>query len=289
VLITEFDPWKNELCTCPVKYSLNPYTGCSHGCLYCYISSYIRDPFRSRPKKDLSKRIELELKRLGHEITFISLSNSSDPYPPQEREMRITRDVLEVLGRHGIRFQIVTKSDIVARDTDIIGKNSVSMTITKMKNSRAIEPGAPDTEKRLKALRELSQSGIRCSLRLDPVMPGMNDSEENIYGIIHEASDSIEHVTSSTLKPRADALVRLERSFPRIEWKKEYSERVGGSRYLPERTRLDLMTRVRDICTEHGLTFSCCREGFDMNAGNCDGSHLIGDKNDRERTECCAA
>jgi DNA repair photolyase len=265
------------MCTCPPKHSLNPYTGCSHGCLYCYISSYIKDPFRSRPKKNAIREVEREVKMSGEGIRFISLSNSSDPYPPEERILGITRDVLRILDQHGIGFQIVTKSDLVARDLDLMGKNVVSMTVTA-KDTRRIEPGAPSSEKRIEALKALSDGGIRCTLRLDPVIPGINDSYESVCWVIHHAGDHVEHVTSSTLKPRSDSLTRLERSFPQIGWRGMYTDRKGGSYYLPEDTRLGLMLKVREACDESGLTFSCCREGFDINTGiSCDGSHLLGD------------
>lgn len=283
MLITRFDPWKSGMCTCPPKHSLNPYTGCSHGCLYCYISSYIKDPFRSRPKKDVVREVERGVKMSGEDIRFISLSNSSDPYPPEERTLGITRDVLRILDQHDIRFQIVTKSDLVARDLDLIGKNVVSMTVTA-KDARRIEPGAPSPEKRIEALRALSDGGIRCTLRLDPVIPGINDSYESVRWVIHSAGDHVEHVTSSTLKPRSDSLARLEGSFPRIGWRGMYTDRRGGSYYLPESLRLELMMRVKEACDESGLTFSCCREGFDINTGrSCDGSHLLGMLHDRRR------
>lgn len=272
MLITEFDPWKSNMCTCPLKYSLNPYTGCSHACVYCYISSYIKNPFHSRPKKDVVREVEREVKKMK-DTTFISLSNSSDPYPPEEREIGITRDILRVLNSYGARFQIVTKSDIVVRDADLINDNVVSITITT-RESKRVEPGAPSTEARIEALKTLSDRGIKCTLRFDPVIPGINDYYA--YDVIHSVSNYVEHVTSSTLKPRKDSLARLERVFPQIRWRELYCEKMGGGYYMPKEERLKLMLGVKSICDEHGLTFSCCREGFDINTGkSCDGSHLL--------------
>jgi DNA repair photolyase len=221
------------------------------------------------------KEVEKELRKQKEEITFISLSNSSDPYPPEERKLGITREVLNVLNNYDMPFHIVTKSDIVVRDHECIGKNGVSMTITEM-DSKRMEPGAPATELRVKALKELSDHGIKCTLRLDPVIPCINSSYDSIYSIIHGVCDHVKHVTSSTLKTREDSLYRLEKVFPRIKWRALYTQRVGRSYYLQEQERLKLMQRVKDVCGEHGLTFSCCREGFDINTGkSCDGSHLL--------------
>ena len=72
MLIQLFDPWKSKLCTCPKKYSFSPYTGCSHACIYCYITSYIRDPFHARLKKDLFKMLKKEVKRIDKKLNKIS-------------------------------------------------------------------------------------------------------------------------------------------------------------------------------------------------------------------------
>ena len=273
-MIKNFDPWDDSLCTCPPKYTINPYTGCSHRCIYCYISSYIKDPFFSRPKKNAVEGVKREINKIKDRINFISLSNSSDPYPPIERELGITREVLQILNQNNINFQIVTKSDLVLRDIDLMEKNTVSMTITSMKNSKRIEPGAPDSGKRLNALQILSDSGINCSLRLDPVIPGINDDPENLRNIIEKAS--VKHVISSTFKPRIDSLKRMKIAFPDLRWDEIYKKKRGNSLYMDRTKRLMLMNCVRDLCEEAGLSFSCCREGFDMNDGKCDGSHLLG-------------
>ena len=85
MILRPFDPWKGQLCTCPPKLSLNPYTGCPHGCLYCYASSYIPRFAECRPKVDLLKRLARESSKIRPK-TLVALSNSSDPYPPLEKE-----------------------------------------------------------------------------------------------------------------------------------------------------------------------------------------------------------
>ncbi|RLF44210.1 MAG: radical SAM protein, partial [Thermoplasmata archaeon] len=117
MLITPFDPWKSKLCTCPKKYSFSPYTGCSHACIYCYITSYIPNAFKVRLKKDLFRRLKKELHKVD---TFISMSNSSDPYVPEERDFKVTRKCLRIFKENKIKVLIITKSDIVARDVDLL-------------------------------------------------------------------------------------------------------------------------------------------------------------------------
>ena len=95
MLLTAFDPWKSQICTCPDKLTFNPYTGCDHKCLYCYASSYIPNFFKCRPKKNLLSRLRQESTKLKGEL--ISISNSSDPYPRIEKKLRLTRECLEIL------------------------------------------------------------------------------------------------------------------------------------------------------------------------------------------------
>jgi len=276
MLITKFDPWKSELCTCPLKYSFNPYTGCSHACIYCYITSYIPDPFHARLKKDLINGLKKEL-RTKKIDTYISMSNSSDPYTPEEAEYKATRKCLEIFREQKIKVLIVTKSDLITRDIDIISKMnaSVSMTVTTPRKSISskIEPNAPLPERRLKALKKLKNAGIPCSVRLDPIIPGVNDEE--IEELVEEVSKYCHHIVSSTVKPRRDSLKRLRGAMPEVMDDMQFV-RMGNSYYLPSSVRYELMKRVRDACDAHGLTFAVCREGFNMNtAKTCDGSHLI--------------
>jgi len=274
MLINEFDPWKSPMCTCPPKYSFSPYTGCSHACIYCYITSYIPDPFHARLKKNLTERLEKELR--SRKNRYISMSNSSDPYTPEEKENKATRKCLEIFRDNGVKVLIVTKSDLVARDADIISgmDASVSMTITTLRDdvARIIEPRAPPPSKRIEALKKLNNRGIQCSVRLDPIIPGVNDGE--IESIVSKVSGYCKHIVSSTVKPRADSLKRLRNALPGVTENTKFT-RVGNSYYLPSDVRYKLMRRVRNACDSRGLTFAVCREGFDLNTATCDGSHLI--------------
>jgi DNA repair photolyase len=157
MLLTVFDPWKSELCTCPPKMTFNPYTGCDHGCLYCYASSYIPQFPNCRPKKNLISRLKKEATRLDGEL--ISISNSSDPYPQLEQKTELTRKCLRILAENSCRLQIITKSDIVIRDIDILKQVPcvVSITILTMNDrlSLKLEPGAPVSSRRLKAIETL--------------------------------------------------------------------------------------------------------------------------------------
>ena len=282
-MVREFDPWKDPLCTCPNKLSFNPYTGCDYRCLYCYVTSFIPRAFHCRPKKNLLVRVERDVRRIDKRLV-ISMSNSSDPYPPMEAKLKLTRACLELFVREGCKVQIITKSDIVSRDIDLLSRmrSVVSFTITTLDRnvSRKLEPGAPSPQRRLETMRELAGAGVPLSLRLDPIIPGLNDTE--IERIVEAAAATgAKHVTSSTFKPRPDGWRRTKRAFPELAAQLaplyfKRGERHHNSWYLPRELRFRLMAEVKGACATHGLTFASCREGLrELSTGaSCDGSHL---------------
>ena len=283
-VIRPFDPWRSRLCTCPPKYSFDPYTGCEHGCLYCYASSYIKDFYNCRPKKDLLKNVRRDLKRIPID-SLISMSNSSDPYTPMEARLRLTRACLKEFVNHRIRLLIITKGVIVLRDIDLLKRLrcAVTMTITTLDKalSKRLEPHAPTPNMRLNALSTLSASDIPVGMRLDPIIPFLND--DRIEELLKEAKNAgVRHIVASTFKPRYDSWRRMADEFPEETDKLgrlfRVGERIGRSWYLPREFRFKLMKNVAEICKRLGLTFACCREGFPQlhTAKTCDGSHLIG-------------
>ena len=276
-----FDPWKNPLCTCPPKFSLNPYTGCSYGCLYCYASSFIKDFFKPREKKNFLRILKKEVEKLPKE-SLISLSNSSDPYQKLEEKFLFTRKALEIFKEKNFRVLIITKSDLVLRDLDLLSKMrvAVTITITTLKHFKKLEPGAPPPQKRIEALKILKKAKIPVGLRLDPIIPFLNEDE--IEEIIEKVAPFILHLTTSTFKPKIDSWKRFKKAFPQIAKKLEKlyfekGEKIQNSWYLPKKFRKTILLKVKKICDKEKISFSCCREGFlELNsAKSCDGSHLI--------------
>jgi DNA repair photolyase len=273
--IKEFDPWKSKLCTCPKKLTLNPYTGCSHKCIYCYITSYIPNAFNPRLKPNILTKVQKDAKKIDKK-SYISLSNSSDPYVPEERKYKITRGILEIFSAFGLRTLIVTKSNLVTRDMDLLKnlKSSVSLTITTLNNriSKKLEPNAPLPEERVNALKLLTKAGIKCSVRLDPIIPGINEKE--IQAIIDKVSNYCEHVVASTIKFRRDGYNRFVKAFPSLNF--DFKNKFNNSFYLGKNLRFELLRQVRERCDQYGITFASCREGFpELSNSVCDGSQLI--------------
>lgn len=284
--IRPFDPWReSNLCTCPFKYTVNPYTGCSHACLYCYASSYIKNSFNPRPKNNLIENVSKDLRKIP-KGSIINISSSSDPYIPLEKDMQLTRRILErIVGNYIV--EIVTKSNLVIRDIDLLKKGSsvVSITITTLDErlAKTLEPGAPEPYKRIEAMKQLSKNNIPVVLRFDPLIPFLNDDVESIGKVIEAAAKAgAKHVVSSTYKVKIDNLRRVLSAFSDLsgKYKEMYfknGEKIHGSYYAPKKYRESILQKVREEVKSHGLTFATCREGLqglNDKEVSCDGTSL---------------
>ncbi|CAB49610.1 SPL family radical SAM protein [Pyrococcus abyssi] len=274
--IRPFDPWKSKLCTCPFKYTLNPYTGCDHACVYCYITGYIPKAFKVRVKSNLLPQLERELRKFNKNF-IIAMSYSSDPYPTIERHLGITRKVLELFRRYNVRCLLLTKSDIFERDIDVLKdlRCAVGITVTTVDEEKAklLEPNAPLPKDRIRALKKAKKEGIPVYARIDPIIPfyTWEDFEETV-----DALSFVSHITVSTLKLRPDIRARMRAKFPELMKKLEplYTERMEGYTYLRKDIRFKILDEARRIIEGKGITFGSCREGY-YSYPTCDGSHLV--------------
>ncbi|MEM4853344.1 MAG: radical SAM protein [Thermofilum sp.] len=284
--VKPFDPWRaTSLCTCPFKYTVNPYTGCAHGCLYCYASSYIKRFFEPRPKANFLRLAAEDLRKVPRG-SILNISSSSDPYQPLELTHGYTRRLLELASGSYV-VEVVTKSDLVIRDVDLLarGPSVVSLTITTLDESLAarLEPRAPPPGRRLRAVEKLSENDIPVVVRVDPLIPGLNDAPESVKEVLEAvAAAGARHVVSSTYKARPESLRRLSEAFPDLiprlrELYAQGGERIHGYLYAPAAYRYRTLARVREQAHRLNLTFAQCREGFPelIDPGiSCDGTHL---------------
>lgn len=189
----------------PFDRSINPYRGCEHGCVYCFarpshahvgLSAGLDFESKLFAKPDAARLLKRELSKANYQPKSIAIGTNTDPYQPIEKDMRIMRQILEVLAEAKHPVGIVTKSALVLRDIDILSQMArdglvrVAMSVTTLdrKLARAMEPRASTPSKRLEAMRELSQAGIPTSVMLAPVIPGLNDFEvERILDSAHNA------------------------------------------------------------------------------------------------------
>jgi len=162
-----------------IEYSLNPYVGCQHACVYCYVPSVMhlkRDEWGKtvHAKVNIPSVLQKEIKKRSRGI--VGISTSTDAYQPAEKRYELTRKCLMVLARHDWPVDILTKSDLVLRDIDILARLSdvrVGFTIPTLndKSRRLLEPHAPSIERRLSALRECGENGLRTYVFCGPLFP----------------------------------------------------------------------------------------------------------------------
>lgn len=184
--------------------SINPYRGCEHGCIYCYARpthSYLNlSPGLDFETKIIAKgnTVDLlreEIGRKGYKPELIAIGTATDCYQPVERELRITRSIIELMHETNHPFALVTKSSGVERDLDLIapmaakGLAAVYMTITTLdaELARKLEPRAAAPHRRLRTLRTLAEHGVPCGVSLAPQIPFINEDMEQVLEASWEA------------------------------------------------------------------------------------------------------
>ena len=179
------------------NYNMNIYKGCSHGCIYCdsRSSCYRIENFdQVRAKENALQIIRDELRRKTKK-GVIGTGAMSDPYNPFEKELKLTRNALELINAYEFGIALATKSDLVARDAEILADIKThspviaKITITTFDDAlcKKIEPHVCESSKRFEAIKKLSASGIFTGVLLMPILPFINDTEENILNIVRMA------------------------------------------------------------------------------------------------------
>jgi DNA repair photolyase len=168
-----------------LKYALNPYRGCGHGCKYCYAPNVLHIPRNEwgkwvRVKINMPNLLAHELKE--KEKGVMGIGTVTDPYQPAEKDYKLTRYSLEQILKADWPISLQTKSDLVLRDLDLLKRFSqveVGITITTLndKHRKLLEPNAPSIKKRLFALRKLSKEGIRTYIFFGPAYPSISLEE----------------------------------------------------------------------------------------------------------------
>ena len=185
--------------------SINPYRGCEHGCIYCYarpahaymgLSAGLDFESKLFFKPEAARLLERELSNPRYNPEVIHIGGNTDPYQPQERKLRVTRQVLEVLERFDHPFSIISKSTLILRDLDVISsmatKNlvrvAISITTLDRRLARSMEPRAATPEKRLETVRRLAGAGVPVIVMFAPCIPGLNDHE--MEGVLQRAAEA---------------------------------------------------------------------------------------------------
>jgi DNA repair photolyase len=249
-----------------LRYNMNLYRGCQHGCIYCDSRSKcygIRNFSEIEVKENALELLEKELKRKREKGT-IGFGSMNDPYMPVEKELKYTRQALDIVRKHRFPVHLITKSNLVCRDMDLLKEISkvyaaVSITITTSSDSlsKQIEPGAPVSSERFEAIRMLAKNGIYCGILLMPVLPFITDSAENIESIVKMAKAAgakyIIAAMGMTLREgqREYFYAQLEQRFPGL--KENYMVRYGHDYSCDAPQHENLWQIFNETCKQEGL------------------------------------
>jgi len=256
----------------PFAWMINPYRGCEFACKYCY-ARYTHE-FMEMDAADFERKIyvkqhsawllrqELKQVRPGQGI---AIGTATDPYQPAERKFGVTRALMEEFARHeGLSLGMVTKSDLVLRDLDLLqaisrkNRLSIHVTVTTMKASlaRLLEPRAPRPDLRLKAVRKLVDAGIFTSVNCAPVLPGITDSPADLENLVRASAAAGAGSVAAIplfLKPCAEKIFLpfLQENFPALV--PSYRARFANRAFLPVEYKRRISTLVKKLCHKYKL------------------------------------
>lgn len=250
-------------------WGMNIYRGCSHGCIYCDSRSrcyQFTHPFEDiEVKQNAPELLEAAL-RSKRKKCMIATGSMSDPYMHCEEKLRLTRKCLEIILRYGFGATLLTKSDRVLLDMDLLEeihrttKCVVQMTLTTYDDDlcRIVEPNVCTTRRRIEVLEEMRHRGIPTVVWLTPILPFINDTEDNIKAILAECirvgvKGIICFDMGLTLREgdREYYYAALDKSFPGM--KKRYIQRYANAYALPSPRAKELMGLFWNTCRQHGL------------------------------------
>ena len=272
-------PWKGD----PVHYiqsksilsagnGMNLYRGCTHGCIYCDSRStcYQMDhAFEDVAVKENGLQLlESALKR-KRKPCMIGTGSMTDPYIPLEEKLRYVRQSLSLIERYGFGFSVITKSDRILQDLEQLQRiNSktkcvVQMTLTTYDDAlcRILEPNVCPTSRRVEVLKILRDAGIPTVVWLCPILPYINDTEQNISALLRCCAEAgvygvICFGMGLTLREgnREYFYACLDRSFPGL--KEQYIREFGNSYMVMSRNNRALMTLLHETCERNGMLHS---------------------------------
>jgi DNA repair photolyase len=252
-------------------YGMNAYRGCTHGCIYCDSRStcyHFTHAFEDVEVKQNAPQLLEAALRTKRKQCMIGTGSMSDPYMHCERELRITRRCLEVIHKYGFGATLITKSDRVLDDIDLLceinqaSRCVVQMTLTTFDDelARVVEPHVAVTSRRIEVLGEMHARGIETVVWMTPILPFINDTAENIAAIVDACaqvgvSGIICFDMGLTLREgdREYYYAALDRHFPGL--KHAYVTRYGLDYLLPSPRRAELMALFEDRCKAYGMLY----------------------------------
>lgn len=251
--------------------NVNFYRGCTHGCIYCDSRStvyQVGDFENVAVKKDAIKIFTKEIMAFRKKVV-INTGSMCDPYVPLEKELKLTRQMLEVIKEFGHGVNILTKSNLVLRDIDLIEKINkrhqacVCMTITTFDDNlcQKIERNVIPTSERFRCLKEFAKRGIPVEIWMGPILPFINDSVENMEHIVERAREiGINYIVvfdfGTTKRAGSEEFFYqcLDRYFPGI--KDKYISTYGKAYNCRSLNHEKLWLRFKELCKQYGIIYN---------------------------------
>ncbi len=251
------------------RYGMNIYRGCTHGCIYCDSRSrcyHFTHPFEDVEVKQNAPGLLEKALRSKRRKCMIGTGSMSDPYMHCEEELCLTRQCLEIILKYGFGAAIQTKSDRILRDIDLLdeinrsAKCVVQMTITTFDDDlcRILEPNVCSTKRRIEVLEKMRERGIPTVVWITPVLPFINDKEENITSILNECVRTevkgvMDFGMGLTLREgdREYYYAALDKYFPGM--KERYIKTYGDAYELPSPNAGKLTGLLKNICGNNGI------------------------------------
>ncbi len=255
------------------KWSLNPYMGCVHRCTFCYVRAFelrADRPFDDRygrsirVKTNVAEVLRKELSRPSWEHESVAIGAATDPYQPAEGRYRLTRGCLEALAEASNSFSIITRSPMIVRDLDVLveaaarAKVSVTFSIPTLDEEvwRKTEPSTAHPRQRLKALSALVEAGVRASVGMAPILPGISSSPSQLRDVIRAAREAGACGVWANLlflRPgtREHFLESLARDWP--EELRRYERLYRGRAYLRKEETKPVREQVAVLAKEYGI------------------------------------
>ena len=253
-------------------YGMNTYRGCTHGCIYCDSRSkcyHFTHPFEDIEVKRNAPQLLEQALRSKRKKCVIATGAMSDPYMHCEEQLRLTRQCLQIILDHGFGAAVQTKSDRILQDIDLLdqinqtAKCVVQITLTTYDDELCsiLEPHVCNTKRRIEVLEEMQKRGIPTIVWLTPILPFINDTEENIRAILHACVRTgvrgvIDFGMGLTLREgdREYYYAALDRHFPGL--KERYIGTYGNAYELPSPRAEELKQIVHQVCEENGMLCS---------------------------------
>jgi DNA repair photolyase len=257
----------------PFDWSLNPYMGCVHQCTFCYVRAFERRADRPsdhrygtsiRVKVNIAERLRAELARASWRGEHVVIGAATDPYQPAEGRYRLTRACIEVLRDASNPFDIITRGPLIVRDADLLAEAAaradvaVTFSVPTVDDDvwRTTEPGTAPPRQRLRALKELVAVGVRASVGMAPLLPGLSDHPSSLERVIvaaREAGACGIWANLLYLRPgtREHFLDCLAHDWP--ELLPHYERLYAQSAYLPQAEARPAKEDVRRLAKLHGV------------------------------------